>query len=279
MAVDTRNERASVIGYALPAIFVLPNPDGEIAPADWLQLLWLYPGNPVASVVTERGRGKEQLFPERKMVSPLEYRRGWKEHIHAVEQSMLAKSVGVEKARKFEVPKHEPAAPKRKTKGIQTPRREKAARPDPVNRLEANREKVDAARRTARVDRGIQKPPSEKSLPRRAPQPVRRTDSRLEKLRGQSQNPLEKINAQQKRKAIESRVEKGMIAAEKQDRVDAQMAKEAAFKRRKSALVNLEFAKEAQAKKQAVEDARNKQRAKALRKARAAKKRKAKKKK
>ncbi len=246
-------------------------------------MLGLYGGilaGDIVVVVVELpiGAGKKDRQPSSELISPWAFKQGWKEHIRAVESSMQAKSVGVEKARQFKIKKQEQVIPKKKPQGIQTQKREKAARPDPVNRLEANKQNVEGVRRTAKVDRGIQKPPSEKSLPQRAPKPVRKSDPRLEARRTQTQNPLEAVNAKQKRKAIESRVEKSMVAAEKQNRVDAQLAKEADFKRRKTALVNMEFMKEAQAKTQAVEAIRKKEMQKRMKKVRAAKKRKAKKK-
>ena len=87
-----------------------------------------------------------------------------------------------------------------------------------------------------------------------------------------SEDPVAARVREIKRQSVEKRVEKSMLADEKRIRTEEIEARE----RRKRALINLEFAKEAQAKKQAVEDARNKQRGKALQKARAAKKRKAK---
>ena len=45
MAIDTRNERFSFIGFNLPSVFVMPNPDGDFdVEQDRVQLLWLYPG-------------------------------------------------------------------------------------------------------------------------------------------------------------------------------------------------------------------------------------------
>ncbi len=116
--------------------------------------------------------------------------------------------------------------------------------------------------------------PGERRIKRPQKRVVRRTNEKLDALRGNRQNPLDAVNVAQKRRAIESRVEKSMVAAEKQERVDAQLAKEADFKRRKTALVNMEFMKEAQAKKQAVEAIRKKEMQKRMKKVRAAKKRK-----
>lgn len=42
MAVDIRDKRMSMIGLALPFLFVLPQPEGSIGAGDRFQLLWLY---------------------------------------------------------------------------------------------------------------------------------------------------------------------------------------------------------------------------------------------
>lgn len=44
MAIDTRNKRASVIGYKLPWRGPLPLPDGEIDPGDRRHLVGEYRG-------------------------------------------------------------------------------------------------------------------------------------------------------------------------------------------------------------------------------------------
>ena len=44
MAVDTRNERASILGIALPFGFPLPNPDGTIDQGDRQHTALSYPG-------------------------------------------------------------------------------------------------------------------------------------------------------------------------------------------------------------------------------------------
>ena len=45
MAIDSRNERFSFIGYQWPMAFVMPTPDGSFdIEQDRVQLLWLYPG-------------------------------------------------------------------------------------------------------------------------------------------------------------------------------------------------------------------------------------------
>lgn len=43
MAVDTRDERAAIITYALP-VGVFPNPDSDVDQADRQQVAFLYPG-------------------------------------------------------------------------------------------------------------------------------------------------------------------------------------------------------------------------------------------
>lgn len=48
MAVDTRNRRASVLGFALAALAILPAPDATIDAADQQQLAYSYPGILVA---------------------------------------------------------------------------------------------------------------------------------------------------------------------------------------------------------------------------------------
>ncbi len=51
MAVDTRNKRFSLLGLALAAISVLPNPDGAIDSAgERQQYLWAYSGIAFAPV-------------------------------------------------------------------------------------------------------------------------------------------------------------------------------------------------------------------------------------
>jgi hypothetical protein len=44
VAIDTRNRRASVIGYKLPMGRVFPNPDGSLTAPDRQQLTGEYPG-------------------------------------------------------------------------------------------------------------------------------------------------------------------------------------------------------------------------------------------
>jgi hypothetical protein len=54
VAVDTRNKRASIIGYALP-MGVFPNPDGTIDQADRQQIAFLYPGILAAELALASG--------------------------------------------------------------------------------------------------------------------------------------------------------------------------------------------------------------------------------
>lgn len=44
MSVDSRDKRMSLIGFGLPILVVLPNPDGTIGTQDRAMLLWLYHG-------------------------------------------------------------------------------------------------------------------------------------------------------------------------------------------------------------------------------------------
>lgn len=44
MAVDTRDERASVLGFTTPFGFPLPNPDGSVEQADRQHVSFSYPG-------------------------------------------------------------------------------------------------------------------------------------------------------------------------------------------------------------------------------------------
>lgn len=44
MALDTRNKRASAIGYDMPFLHVYPNPDGAITALDRQQIAWKYSG-------------------------------------------------------------------------------------------------------------------------------------------------------------------------------------------------------------------------------------------
>jgi hypothetical protein len=59
MAVDTRNKRASVLGFALVALVVLPAPNGSVSAADRLQVSASYAGiaadSPTPGVVTPTG--------------------------------------------------------------------------------------------------------------------------------------------------------------------------------------------------------------------------------
>ena len=213
----------------------------------------------VVAVVTI-GAGKKDNQPTSELISPLDYRRGWKEHVRAVEQTMWAKQSGVEQARKVKV-QEERIAPKQKPKGIQTPKRERAVRPDSVNRLESNREEVDSVRRTANLDRGIQKPPSEKSLPpkRASSRVVRKPIGRLEELRQQRQSELQQKNVAEVRRTAEKKIEQEIAADEKARLgiIDNLLSEELAAsriaqsKRRKTSLVNLELAREAKKKARA----------------------------
>lgn len=52
MAIDTRNERAGAIGYALPFLLLTPDPDaGAEDQADRQQLAYLFPGILAGSIV------------------------------------------------------------------------------------------------------------------------------------------------------------------------------------------------------------------------------------
>ena len=44
MAVDSRNKRASVLGFGLAALLVMPAPDGTIDQADRQHVAYSYPG-------------------------------------------------------------------------------------------------------------------------------------------------------------------------------------------------------------------------------------------
>ncbi|HXH12341.1 MAG TPA: hypothetical protein VNP04_21555 [Alphaproteobacteria bacterium] len=48
MAVDTRNERASILGVALPFGRVLPHRDGSVDAEDFEHLAYLYRGVPAS---------------------------------------------------------------------------------------------------------------------------------------------------------------------------------------------------------------------------------------
>lgn len=53
MAIDTRNKRASVLGWGLAALVALPLPDGAIGAADRAHVRGLYAGIDIGSSVPE----------------------------------------------------------------------------------------------------------------------------------------------------------------------------------------------------------------------------------
>lgn len=53
MAVDTRNKRASILGFVLASAIVFPNPDGTIDGPDRQQIAYSYSG--ISPVVATRG--------------------------------------------------------------------------------------------------------------------------------------------------------------------------------------------------------------------------------
>lgn len=57
MAVDTRDRRASVIGFAVGIWALAPNPDGSLAvEADRRQMAWTYPGFSTGGAGSGAGR-------------------------------------------------------------------------------------------------------------------------------------------------------------------------------------------------------------------------------
>lgn len=240
----------------------------------------------VGRVATEVGSGKKEYFPPKEMVSPLDFKRGWKEHIRAVEQEMWAKQRGVEEARKHKITKQERVVKPQKLQGIETPKREKTRKPEPTNRLEVSRQEAEERQQTLEIQ------PSEKRIQRKAPKPVRKTDERLEAANKKAAEVREENRFKAHLKATEGIVKSQNVKEEKRQRTAEKdigytptqikrdrAARARGYEQRTQALVNLEKAKLAQAKLQDVEDLRNKQRLEALKKARAAKKRKARKKK
>ncbi len=281
MAVDSKAKRFSMLSFGSRAL--LPDPDaGGIEAGDRLHLLGLYggilAGEPIAPVVElPIGAGKKDNQPTSELISPLDYRRGWKEHIRAAEQTMWDKQRGVEKARKFDVPRHEPEAPKRKPKGIQTPERERTPKPEPVNRLETNRPE----QKTLEIQ------PSEKQIVRPKKRTIRRTDERLVAANEKASEVREENRFQAHLKATEGLVKSENIKEEKRQRIaekdigytPTQIKRDRAnrkklYEQRTSNMVNLEKAKRERAKIQAVEEVNRKEMLKRMKKVRAAKKRK-----
>lgn len=235
----------------------------------------------VGRVATEKGRGEEEFFPRKEMVSPLDYRRGWKEHIRAAEASMWAKQRGVEEARKFKITKQEREIKVHKSQGVQTPKREKSQKPEPVNRLEVTRKEQQESHQTLEIQ------PSEKRIVRPDKRTVRRTDERLEASNKRATEVREENRFQAHLKATEGLVKSQNVKEEKRQREaekdigykPTQIKRDRAdraklYEQRTQALVNLEKAKRAKVQLQDVEALRQKQRLAALKKARAAKKRK-----
>jgi hypothetical protein len=65
MAIDTRNRRASCIGYSAPQRAVFPNPDGSLAnQGDRQQSAYLYPGI-LAGEPVSTGVGMDIVVPGR----------------------------------------------------------------------------------------------------------------------------------------------------------------------------------------------------------------------
>jgi len=186
-------------------------------------------------------KGRDPFLPD-----PISFRKRkqeWKAHVADVDQKMqdlhTTKAKALRQAVESERPKESVESQRART------RRHKKSGLE-VQRPEFNKEQIQTPQ-----------PPRPKITPLtpRPEPPESLVDKRVREI---------------KLRTVEKRVEKGMVAEEKRLSVE----KVEARARRKKSLISLEFAKEAKAKKQAVEDARNKVRLKNLKKARAAKKRK-----
>ena len=287
MAVDTAAKRASMLNFGDDVLLPIPDASG-IEGEDRLHLLGLYGGilageAPEEEVVIELpiGGGKHAHYPPQPTISPLDYRRGWKEHVRDVEQGIQAKQIGVEQARKFDVPKHEQLTPEKTLQGIQTPKREKAPQPEPVNRLETNRPE----QKTLEIG------PSETQIKRPKKRIIRRTDERLEAASNKAAEVREENRFKAHIRATRDIAKKDNQEEEKRQRTaekdigytPTQIKRDRAnraqtYQKREDFTVNLEKGRIAQAKLQAVEEVQRKEMLKRLKKARAAKKRKAKKK-
>jgi len=268
VAVDSKQKRFQMLSFGDADAALLPENDAEFTVEDRAHLIWLYGGialgEPVivdALPVGHKGT-KKRLKPRLKPISQAQRQRDWKEKVTAADLRMSRIHASAARALR---------------KAVESER--------PTESVEARRAKTRTHKKRGLE---VQKPQFEKQEqpqgipPKQPKKTVRRiptAEERLKANRDVLEQRAQKQVAQEKRAALEDRIEKQMVAAEQRERKDAILAKEQAWQQKKRALVNLEFAKEAKAKKQAVEDARNKQRAKALRKARAAKKRKAKKRK
>ena len=219
-------------------------------------------------------------------VSPLDYRRGWREHIRAAEAKMWVSSEKTQAARQVKPPPERtiPERPHKKA-GLPAPTRKKQER-DPV---QSHKERMEANRPPEQT---FEIQPSEKQITRRPKKQIRRPDERLEASNKRAAEVREENRFKAHLKATEGIVKSQNIKEEKRQRkaekeigyLPTQIKRdrsnrEKQYELRTKSMVNLEKAKRSKAKLQDVEDLRNKQRLEALKKARAAKKRKAKKKK
>lgn len=210
----------------------------------------------VAVAVGHKGT-KKKREPRLKPISMAERRREWRAHISAAEQRMQDVHTDAGRARR------EAVESERQTESVEA--RRAKTRTHKQRGLEVQKPEFERQEQP----KGI--PPRQ---PKKTLKHIPTAEERLKANRDVLEGRAQKAAAQEKRAVLEERIEQQMVSAEKRERQGALLAKQAAWDRKKTALVNMEFMKEAKAKKQAVEDARNKQRAKALRKARAAKKRK-----
>ena len=199
----------------------------------------------IARVATEKGRGKEEFFPLRPMVSPLEERKGWLAHVRAAEAQMWEQS---EKVRLVRQSAHI-------DEGIPRPPSERTIKKRPQKFVRRTDERLEAAANKAAE--------------------VREENAFKAHLKA-TEGIVRSENIKEEKRQRDAEKDIGFTPTQiKRDRADRAKG----YEQRATALVNLERAKRAKAELQDVEDLRNKQRLAALKKARAAKKRKAKRKK
>ncbi len=271
MSVDTAAKRASMLSFGDGALLPIPDVAAEVA-EDRLHLLWLYGGIAAieAVVVVELpiGGGKHDHYPPQPFISPRDYKRGWKEHVRAVEDRMWAGRQQVDQTLQKTADKK--PVPDKSTKfGDIQPRKIGIPPPAPIERTP---------------------PPPKPERKKREPPPQLTDGERMERSRIEAANTRERNDLKAHLRATRQIAEKENKTEEKRQR---EAEKDIGFKptqikrdrtnraqtyqKREDFAVNLEKGRIEQAKVQAVEEVQRQEMAKRMKKVRAAKKRKAKK--